>query len=261
MKPENIIELTGIRKQYDNNLILNDLDFYAKKSEIVSIIGPSGSGKTTFLRCLNLLVLPGSGKMQIENVSIDFDKISVPSKIKNGNKKRIDEANVNNKELRTATENLRKKIGFLSQYYDLFLHKTIRQGIAIAPRVVLNYSKADADKLTFEMLDKVSISHELADRYPHQISGGQRQRAAIARALAMKPDIMLYDEPTSAIDPSLIQDIADMMRQLKQEGMTQIIVTHSMKLARSVSDRILEMQNCKLVEKDFSDLPLAKDDD
>lgn len=254
MEPDNVIEIQSLVKKYGKNTILDSLDFYAKKSETLTIIGPSGCGKTTFLRCLNLLVLPDSGKMQLSDIKVDFDEMLSRVEIKHHKKKQIDESDINDRAIRATADSLRKNIGFLSQFLDLFPHKTIKQNISLAPHVVLKYSKQKSDALALQMLDKVSISRDLADRYPHQLSGGQRQRVAIARALAMNPRIMLYDEPTSALDPSLIDNIAGMMLNLKKEGMTQIVVTHSMKLAGKVSDRVLEMQNGKFINRELGEI-------
>lgn len=242
---DTIIKIEELSTTYDNNPVLNDISFECKKNECVAIIGKSGCGKTTFLRSLNLLVVPEKGKIHIDDVSIDSAEMR--SKIKLTRRvKTFDEAIMHNIELRETAFAVRKRVGFLAQSLDLFPHKTIRDNIAAAPQIVLNMPKTEADELAMKMLEKVSMPQKYAEFYPHQLSGGQKQRVAIARSLAMNPKIMLYDEPTSALDTSLIGEIADLMIQLKNEGQTQLVVTHSMQLIGMIATRVVKIEDGRI---------------
>lgn len=240
MEIDTIINIRNIHKQFGTNSVLKGISLDIPTGTCISVIGRSGCGKTTLLRCLNLLEMPNMGSLSIDGIQIDASVLR--SKIRKSKKeKSFDEEIRHNTELRETAFEIRKRVGFLSQTLDLFPHKKILENIAVTPRILRNMPKSSADDLAMQMLEKVDMGN-FADRYPHQLSGGQKQRVAMARSLAMNPKIMLYDEPTSALDPSLISEIAELMQNLKSEGMTQLVVTHSMYLAKSVSDTILHIE-------------------
>ncbi len=224
-----MIRIHNIHKQFGDNLILRGIDLNVKKGEVVVILGPSGSGKTTFLRCLNALEIPEQGQIRFEGgqpLSVDFAK--KPSK----------------KDILA----LRRKSGMVFQQYNLFPHKTALENIIEGPVNVQGKDSAQARAEALRLLEKVGLSDK-ADLYPHQLSGGQQQRVGIARALALQPDLMLFDEPTSALDPELVQDVLGTMKQLAEEGLTMIVVTHEIKFALDVADTMIVMDGGVIVEQ------------
>lgn len=220
-----MISVNSLSKSFGTHKALDDVSFDIEKGDVVAILGPSGSGKTTLLRCLNFLEQADSGRMTFENEEIDLSK---------ANKKKIHE--------------IRNKTAFVFQNFNLFLNKTALENVTIGLTVARNISKSEADKIGREMLDKVGLS-EKYDSYPDQLSGGQQQRVAIARALALKPEIIYFDEPTSALDPELINEVLNVIKDLADEKMTMLIVTHEVNFARNVSNKIFFMENGAVIEK------------
>ena len=220
-----MISVNSLSKSFGTHKALDDVSFDIEKGDVVAILGPSGSGKTTLLRCLNFLEQADSGRMTFENEEIDLSK---------ANKKKIHE--------------IRNKTAFVFQNFNLFLNKTALENVTIGLTVARNISKSEADKIGREMLDKVGLS-EKYDSYPDQLSGGQQQRVAIARALALKPEIIYFDEPTSALDPELINEVLNVIKDLADEKMTMLIVTHEVNFARNVSNKIFFMENGAIIEK------------
>lgn len=217
-----MIYVNDLHKSFGENSVLKGIDEHISKGEVVVIIGPSGSGKSTFLRCLNLLENPTSGKVMFENKDIT-DKST----------------NINL---------VRENMGMVFQHFNLFPHKTVMENICLAPMKVKRKSKEDAEKKAIELLEKVGLEDK-SNSYPSALSGGQKQRIAIARALAMEPKVMLFDEPTSALDPEMVGEVLGVMKELAKEGMTMVIVTHEMGFAREVGDRIIFMDGGKVVEQ------------
>ena len=207
-----MIEVQNLYKNYGEVEVLKGISTEIKSQEVVSIIGPSGSGKSTFLRCLNLLEDVTDGDILIEGVSLT-DKST----------------NINK---------LRSEVGMVFQQFNLFPHMTVMENIILAPTMVHHASKHEAIEFGRQLLQKVGLSDK-ENVYPDTLSGGQKQRVAIARALAMKPKIMLFDEPTSALDPELVEEVLLVMKELAEEGMTMVVVTHEMNFARDVCDRVL----------------------
>lgn len=217
-----MISVKGLNKSFGELPVLRNISETIEKGEKVVIIGPSGSGKSTFLRCLNLLEKPTSGEIYFEDV--DITKASVKE-----------------------VNRLRQKMGMVFQHFHLFPHLTIRKNITLAPVKLKLMLQQEADELADELLKKVGL-FEKADAYPNQLSGGQKQRIAIARSLAMKPDVMLFDEPTSALDPEMVGEVLELMKQLAEDGMTMVVVTHEMGFAREVASRVLFMDGGGIVE-------------
>ena len=217
-----MIRVSNLNKSFGKNNVLKGIDEHIEKGEVVVVIGPSGSGKSTFLRCLNLLESPTSGKIVFEGNDIT-DK-------------------------GTDINKIREKMGMVFQQFNLFPHKTVLQNLTIAPIKVKGLSKQEAEKKAMELLNRVGLADK-AEAYPSSLSGGQKQRIAIARALAMEPDVMLFDEPTSALDPEMVGEVLSVMNDLAKEGMTMVVVTHEMGFAREVGDRILFMDNGGIVEE------------
>lgn len=213
-----MIDVNGLRKSFGHNEVLKGISTKISKGEVIAVIGPSGSGKSTFLRCLNLLETHNAGSIKIDG-----------------------------KEIGQLENNLRKKIGMVFQHFNLFPHLTVLENITFAPQQVLKTSKKEAEKYALELLQAVGLSDK-ANSYPSRLSGGQKQRVAIARALAMNPDIMLFDEPTSALDPEMVKEVLQVMKNLVKTGMTMVIVTHEMGFAKEVADRVLFMDDGRLVE-------------
>ncbi|OOE10464.1 amino acid ABC transporter ATP-binding protein [Fictibacillus arsenicus] len=213
-----MIDVNGLRKSFGHNEVLKGITTKISKGEVIAVIGPSGSGKSTFLRCLNLLETHNAGSIKIDG-----------------------------KEIGQLESNLRKKIGMVFQHFNLFPHLTVLENITFAPQQVLKTSKKEAEKNALELLQAVGLSDK-ADAYPSRLSGGQKQRVAIARALAMNPEIMLFDEPTSALDPEMVKEVLQVMKNLVKTGMTMVIVTHEMGFAKEVADRVLFMDDGRLVE-------------
>ena len=217
-----IIEAMEITKAFPGGVVaLDRFSLAIRRGEVVVIIGPSGSGKTTFLRCLNGLEEIDSGSIMMNGIPLDHHR-----------KNRL---------------LIRQEVGMVFQSFNLFPHMTVRENINLAQIRVRNKSRADAAETTMALLVKVGIT-EKADRYPHELSGGQQQRVAIARALAMNPKVMLFDEATSALDPEMIGEVLEVMRSLAAEGMTMVVVTHEMGFAREAGDRIVFMENGRIVE-------------
>jgi polar amino acid transport system ATP-binding protein len=227
-----MIKVENIRKKFGKLEVLKDVSLKVKKGEVISIIGPSGSGKSTLLRCLNYLEKIDDGKIEIEEKPIVF--------YENGKNMHISEG-----EIRKRC----KKVGMVFQSFNLFPHKTVLENIIEAPMIVERIEKEKAIKSAENLLDKVGLSDK-RDVYPGKLSGGQKQRVAIARALAMNPDVMLFDEPTSALDPELVGEVLKVMKDLAKEKMTMLIVTHEMAFAREVSDRVIFMDEGKIIEED-----------
>ncbi|WP_144699193.1 amino acid ABC transporter ATP-binding protein [Fictibacillus phosphorivorans] len=213
-----MIDVQSLKKSFGSNQVLKGISTSIKKGEVIAVIGPSGSGKSTFLRCLNLLETHDEGSILLEGKDI------------------------NEMEL-----HLRKKIGMVFQHFNLFPHLTVLENVTFAPQQVLKISKSEAEKEALDLLKTVGLSDK-ANSYPSNLSGGQKQRVAIARALAMKPEVMLFDEPTSALDPEMVKEVLQVMKNLVKLGMTMIIVTHEMGFAKEVADRVLFMDDGKLVE-------------
>ncbi|PAB60497.1 amino acid ABC transporter ATP-binding protein [Anaeromicrobium sediminis] len=219
-----MIEIKGLYKSFGDLEVLKDIDLQVKKGEILVIIGPSGSGKSTLLRCLNYLEKPNSGIIRVNNT-------------------KIDSKNVKNEEIYS----LRKESAMVFQNYNLFNNKTVMENITEALVVVRKMEKSKAIKIGEELLKKVGLI-EKRDSYPNSLSGGQKQRVAIARAMALKPSVILFDEPTSALDPELVGEVLEVMRDLTKLDITSIIVTHEMEFAKDVADRVIFMDNGKIVE-------------
>lgn len=217
-----MIKVERLVKSYGDLQVLKGIDVEVKEKEVICIIGASGSGKSTFLRCINLLEDITSGAVYIDGV-----KVNDPS---------------------TDINKLRTDVGMVFQQFNLFPHMNVLDNITLAPRKVRNMEDAEAERLAYELLGKVGLSDK-AMAYPEQLSGGQMQRVAIARALAMQPKIMLFDEPTSALDPEMVKEVLDVMKQLAEEGMTMLVVTHEMGFAREVADRVLFIDNGYLEEE------------
>lgn len=216
-----IIEVQDLHKSFGDNEVLSGINCSVAESEVVCVIGPSGSGKSTFLRCLNLLESITSGTVHVDGTSLVDPRLNV--------------------------DELRTEIGMVFQQFNLFPHKSVLDNVMLAPMKVRGLSRAAAAKRARTLLEKVGLSDK-ADAYPSQLSGGQQQRVAIARALAMEPKILLFDEPTSALDPELVGDVLAVMKQLAEEGMTMVVVTHEMGFAREVGDRVIFMDGGVVVE-------------
>ncbi|MDN9012198.1 amino acid ABC transporter ATP-binding protein [Brevibacillus laterosporus] len=223
-----MIEINGLHKSFEQVDVLEDISVTIKKGEAVVIIGPSGSGKTTLLRCMNLLEIPTLGSMQIGDQRLEF---TPTTKMKE-------------KDLLP----IRKQSGMVFQSYNLFPHMTAVENVMEGQVIVKKRSKEEAKARAEEMLAKVGLADRM-NMYPHQLSGGQQQRVGIARAMALDPAVLLFDEPTSALDPELVGEVLKVMKQLAEEGMTMVIVTHEMNFARDVADRILFMDSGVILEQ------------
>ena len=217
-----MIRFDSVNKYYGDFHVLKNINLEIQKGEVVVVIGPSGSGKSTMLRCINHLEPITDGELSVNGVKV------------NDNKTNINE--------------LRRNIGMVFQHFNLYPHKTVLDNITIAPTMVLKQSKEEVEKTARYYLEKVGIPDK-AGSYPSQLSGGQQQRVAIARGLAMKPEIMLFDEPTSALDPEMIGEVLDVMKTLAKEGMTMVVVTHEMGFAKEVADRIIFMDQGRILEE------------
>lgn len=216
--------MQGLTKKFDGMAThaLNGVSVDIHAGEVVFVIGPSGSGKSTFLRCLNLLETPTSGTILFEGADITDKKTDI---------------------------NLhRRKMGMVFQQFNLFPHMSIMKNLTIAPMKLLKRSREEAEQTARELLERVGLS-DRAEAYPNQLSGGQKQRIAIVRALCMKPDVMLFDEPTSALDPEMVGEVLTVMRELAEENMTMVVVTHEMAFAREVASRVIFMDNGTIVEE------------
>ncbi len=231
---DSLIQVTDLKKHYKGGAIkaLDGVTVDINKGDVMAVIGPSGSGKSTFLRSLNLMEEPTGGAIVFNGV--DLTK-----------KKYRDESG---KMVKLDIDKLRQKMGMVFQHFNLFPHMTILENMVLAPMKVKGISRADAEKKALELLDRVGLK-DRADAYPIQLSGGQKQRVAIVRALAMEPEVMLFDEPTSALDPEMGGEVLDVMKELAEEGMTMVVVTHEMGFAREVGNRVLFMADGKLMEQ------------
>lgn len=231
---DNLIQVRDLKKYYNGESIkaLDGVSIDVNRGDVMVIIGPSGSGKSTFLRSLNLLEVPTSGSIVFEGVDI--------TKKKGPDGKKLD------------IDLHRQKMGMVFQHFNLFPHKTILQNMTLAPVKVKGVSQAEADRKAMELLERVGLA-DRAGAYPIQLSGGQKQRVAIVRALAMEPDVMLFDEPTSALDPEMVGEVLDVMKKLAREGMTMVVVTHEMGFAREVGNRVIFMDQGKILEEGTPD--------
>lgn len=218
-----MIKIKNLNKSFGDIRVLKGIDLEMDKGEIMAIVGPSGSGKSTLLRCINLLEIPTEGEIIFEGTNIADKKVNI--------------------------DEIRQKIGMVFQNFNLFPHKTVLENITLAPILLKKMSKVEADKKAEYLLDRVGLLDK-KDAYPAQLSGGQKQRIAIARALAMEPDMMLFDEPTSALDPEMVKEVLDVIKELAKEGMTMAIVTHEMGFAKEVADRVIFVDDGKIVEDD-----------
>jgi polar amino acid transport system ATP-binding protein len=216
------IDVQELHKYFGDNEVLKGIDFHVDNGQVVCVIGPSGSGKSTLLRCVNLLETPTSGRIFVEGVEITDPDIDV--------------------------DKIRSRIGIVFQAFNLFPHLSVMRNLTIAQQRVKNRSKEESEQVARRNLEKVGLA-EKADAYPAHLSGGQQQRVAIARALSMDPDMMLFDEPTSALDPELVGDVLSVMKDLAQEGMTMMVVTHEMGFAREVGDKLVFMDGGVIVEE------------
>ncbi|HHU50638.1 MAG TPA: amino acid ABC transporter ATP-binding protein [Firmicutes bacterium] len=222
-----MIKAVNLQKDFGSLRVLKGITTEIKQGEAVCIIGPSGSGKSTFLRCLNLLEQPTAGQIFIEGVEVTNHKL-------------ID------------VNQVRVEVGMVFQRFNLFPHMTALQNITLAPMKVRGLSLEEAEERAYQLLDKVGL-RDKADEYPDNLSGGQQQRIAIARALAMRPKAMLFDEPTSALDPEMIKEVLDVMKDLVNEGMTTVVVTHEMGFAREAADRVLFIDDGLIIEEGAPD--------
>ena len=227
-----MINIENLSKNFGDLKVLKNISTTINKGEVISIIGPSGSGKSTFLRCINKLEEPTEGHIYIDGMDL-MDK-------------------------NTDINKIRERVGMVFQHFNLFPNMTVLENLTLSPTIVKKESKEEAEKYALYLLQKVDLSDK-ANSYPNQLSGGQKQRIAIARALAMKPEVILFDEPTYALDPEMIKEVLDVMRNLAKEGMTMLIVTHEMGFARNVGNRILFVDNGEIIEdcspKDFFENP------
>ena len=224
--PNYLIEVSDLYKSFGELKVLKGVSEHISKGEVVSIIGPSGGGKSTFLRCLNLLEIPDSGKILFEGEDITAKGVNIDLH--------------------------RQKMGMVFQHFNVFPHMTVGENITMAPVLLGKKKQNEAVEMAKELLNKVGLSSKY-DEYPQRLSGGQKQRLAIVRALAMEPDVMLFDEPTSALDPEMVGEVLNVIKSLVKDGMTTVIVTHEMGFAREVSDRVFFMDDGILAEKGSPD--------
>ncbi|MDO5522021.1 MAG: amino acid ABC transporter ATP-binding protein [bacterium] len=223
---KSLIQVEHVKKQFGTTLALDDINLSIEKGEVVFIIGPSGSGKSTLLRCLNLLEVPTEGNILVDDANITDKKVDI---------------------------NLhRQKMGMVFQHFNLFPHMTVLNNLTLAPTKLQGVSKEQAEKQALALLDRVGLK-DRANAYPNQLSGGQKQRIAIVRSLCMKPDVMLFDEPTSALDPEMVGEVLEVMRELANDNMTMVVVTHEMGFAREVASRVIFMDQGKIVEENTPD--------
>ena len=217
-----MIDVKNLSKSFGDHLVLDNISEHIREGEKVVIIGPSGSGKSTFLRCLNLLELPTSGTITFDGTVITDPKVDIDA--------------------------VRRQMGMVFQHFNLFPNMTIRKNITLAPVRTKLMSQQEADDTAVTLLRRVGLEDN-ADAYPAQLSGGQKQRIAIVRAMAMRPKVMLFDEPTSALDPEMVGEVLEVMKELAQEGMTMVVVTHEMGFAREVGTRVLFMDGGHILEQ------------
>ena len=219
---EVIIDINDLSKAFGDLKVLTNISTQIRKGDVVCVIGPSGSGKSTFLRCMNLLETPTGGHIYFEGTDITDPKTNI--------------------------DKLRQKMGMVFQQFNLFPHMTILDNMTLAPMKLLGRPKDEAETEALKLLERVGLK-EKASAYPGQLSGGQKQRVAIVRALAMHPDVMLFDEPTSALDPEMVGEVLNVMRQLAEEHMTMVVVTHEMGFAREVATRVMFMEGGNFIKK------------
>ena len=217
-----MIDVKNLSKSFGDNLVLNDISEHIYPGDKVVIIGPSGSGKSTFLRCLNLMEYPTGGTITFDGTETTDPKVDI--------------------------DGVRRQMGMVFQHFNLFPNMTIKKNITLAPVRTKLMTQAEADEKAMQLLRRVGLE-EKADAYPNQLSGGQKQRIAIVRALAMNPKVILFDEPTSALDPEMVGEVLAVMKELANEGMTMVVVTHEMGFAREVGNRVLFMDEGKIVEQ------------
>ncbi len=217
-----MIDVKNLTKSFGDHVVLKNITEQIEKGEKVVIVGPSGSGKSTFLRCLNLLETPTSGEIWFEGEMINAPKTNV--------------------------NKLRQKMGMVFQHFNLFPHLTVMQNITLAPVKLKLQSKEEAEQNALRLLERIGLADK-AEAYPSMISGGQKQRIAIVRALAMNPDVMLFDEPTSALDPEMVGEVLELMKELANDGMTMVVVTHEMGFAREVATRVMFMDEGIIMEQ------------
>ncbi|OUN38418.1 MULTISPECIES: amino acid ABC transporter ATP-binding protein [Massilimicrobiota] len=222
-----MIKVENIVKQFNDLKAVNDVSLDIKKGEIVCLIGPSGSGKSTVLRCINGLEKPESGHIYV-------------------NDQLLDEKNPE------TYKKLRSLMGFVFQHFNLFPNMTVLENLTLAPIQVMKKSKDEAEQIACQYLERVGLLDK-KDEYPNKLSGGQKQRVAIARSLCMNPQIMLFDEPTSALDPEMVIEVLEVMQELANEGMTMVVVTHEMGFARTVADRVIFLEDGKIVEENTAE--------
>lgn len=222
-----MIKVENIVKQFKDLKAVNDVSLDIKKGEIVCLIGPSGSGKSTVLRCINGLEKPESGHIYVNDQLLD------------------------EKDPETYTK-LRSLMGFVFQHFNLFPNMTVLENLTLAPIQVMKKSKDEAEQIACQYLERVGLLDK-KDEYPNKLSGGQKQRVAIARSLCMNPQIMLFDEPTSALDPEMVIEVLEVMQELANEGMTMVVVTHEMGFARTVADRVIFLEDGKIVEENTAE--------
>lgn len=217
-----MIEVRDLHKSFGELQVLKGINQTIESGEVVAVIGPSGSGKSTFLRCLNLLEVPDSGEILIDGASITDEDADV--------------------------DRIRRKMGMVFQQFNLFPHLTVTENLTLAPLTQKLKSSVEARKKALELLERVGLADK-ADTYPNKLSGGQKQRVAIARSLAMDPEIMLFDEPTSALDPEMVGEVLEVIHDLAYSGMTMVVVTHEMRFAKDVADRIIFMDEGMIAEE------------
>lgn len=223
---EKLLEIKDLCKSFGDHLVLDTITTDIYKGDVLCLVGPSGGGKSTFLRTLNLLEVPTSGKIYFEGTDITDSKINI--------------------------DRIRKKIGMVFQHFNLFPHLTILENMTLAPKKVLNISESDATNKAKELLNRVGLIDK-KDTYPNMLSGGQKQRVAIVRSLMMSPDVMLFDEPTSALDPEMVGEVLDVMKELAKEKMTMVVVTHEMGFAREVANRVAFLDEGKFAYESSPD--------
>ena len=217
-----MIDVKNLHKYFGSLEVLKGIDCHIDKGECVCVIGPSGSGKSTFLRCLNLLETPTKGDIVIDDMHLTEKNFDVDA--------------------------MRKRVGMVFQHFNLFPHLTILENVTLAPIRLKMMTEEQAKEKAMELLNRVGVGDK-ADNYPAQLSGGQKQRVAIARSLALSPEVMLFDEPTSALDPEMVGEVLEVMKQLAQEGMTMVVVTHEMGFAREVANRVFFMDGGGILEE------------
>lgn len=221
-----IFEVRNLVKKFKNVVAIDNVDAVIKRGEVVFVVGPSGSGKSTFLRCLNLLEKPASGEIIFEGKDITAHELTV--------------------------NKFRRQVGMVFQHFNLFPNLTVHQNITLAPVNTRRMSKHEASEKADELLERIGL-YDKRNVYPAQLSGGQKQRIAIVRALAMEPDVLLFDEPTSALDPEMVGEVLSLMKELAEDGMTMVVVTHEIGFAAEVADRIIFMDHGRIIESGTPD--------